>query len=1194
ADAFALYRADATDFPNGTALTTDNLIDAVVYGTNDSTDTGLLALLNAGEAQLNDTSAESLQRRPNGLGGTRNTAPFQALPPTPGVSNGGDVTPPTGTISIAEARAKNNGDIVTISGVLTVSDQFKGAAFIQDATGGIAIFDSQVHGDGNFKIGDSITITATRTVFREQIQLGTVTNITNHGAQTPITPKTITLSELAAHEGQLVKVLTPAFPQPNQLLFGNSNYQLTDASGNGELRIDNDVTSLVGLAQPASCAEVIGVVGRFNDIYQLLPRQKADLACATTFVPGDINIDKNKTIDLVTWNIEWFGDESNSPAAGNANSDAIQKDSVKTIIRKMNADIIAVQEIADDALFAQLVSELDGYSAILSNATSYPNDPSGVKQKIGYIYKTATVQVESTKALMKSVHPYYNGGDASAISDFPDNDKTRFFASGRLPFLMTAKVTVDGKTQRLHLVNLHARANSSNGSQSRYDMRKYDVEALKDTLDSQYANAKLIVLGDYNDDVDQTVADVSTTTSTYEAYINDATNYNVLSKTLSDAGFRSYVFRENMIDHITISNELFGTPVANSTSVGYQYYDNDYSRTASDHFPVSVSITPVGLSATTSNIANATCNGATDGTATINTTNGEAPFTYTWSDNGATTATRSDLAAGTYTITVTDAIGNSVIQTVTITQPEALTADISEDQTVYGAGSEQACVTIAVSNVQGGTAPYSYAWSNGATTATTEVCPTASTTYTVTVTDANGCTLENTVNVEVTPLVISEAITTAASCKDATDGTASLSVSGGAAPYTYAWSDNGAATATRDDLGEGVYTFTVTDAAGNTATQSVTISAPDALSMRITDDVQLTASCTTIEVSNISGGTAPYSYAWSNGATTATTEVCPTASTTYTVTVTDANGCTISDSVTVSAAALQIIDITTTDTSCSDSTDGIAMISIQGGIAPVQYSWSDGTTSTVGTNVSLAKGDQSVTLTDATGTSLTQAFTINGPDALEVSVSEDQYVQNAAGNNCATIAVTDVTGGTGDYTYSWSNGATTASIEVCPEQTTQYTVTVTDINGCSTTKNVTVNVEDVVCGENSWGKKIRICFRGRNRCVSEYWIDYYLDRGATIGSCSPEQEPFKITNLNIYPNPFVDNVYLDVETNKPGAVKIKVYSFFNGKRVYNQKVNLVAGQSTVTLPLAHARSGFYILEIKKSKLPTIYRWLYKR
>ncbi|MCV6630492.1 MAG: endonuclease, partial [Flavobacteriaceae bacterium] len=103
ADAFGLYRADATDFPNGTALTTDNLIDAVVYGTNDSTDTGLLALLNAGEAQLNDTSAESLQRIPNGQGGTRNTAPFQLLTPTPGAANQAAVVVPAVVINEFDA-----------------------------------------------------------------------------------------------------------------------------------------------------------------------------------------------------------------------------------------------------------------------------------------------------------------------------------------------------------------------------------------------------------------------------------------------------------------------------------------------------------------------------------------------------------------------------------------------------------------------------------------------------------------------------------------------------------------------------------------------------------------------------------------------------------------------------------------------------------------------------------------------------------------------------------------------------------------------------------------------------------------------------------------------------------------------------------------------------------------------------------
>src|SRR5690606_22855415 len=143
---------------------------------------------------------------------------------------------------------------------------------------------------------------------------------------------------------------------------------LTDTAGSGELRIDNDVEPIVGLAQPEHCDEITGVVGRFQDVYQLLPRIRADIACAEEYVPegDDLNIPRDQTLDVVAWNIAWFGDESNAPSAGNPESDRIQRDSVKADLTALDADVIAVEEISDDTLFAQMVTEMDGYDYVLS------------------------------------------------------------------------------------------------------------------------------------------------------------------------------------------------------------------------------------------------------------------------------------------------------------------------------------------------------------------------------------------------------------------------------------------------------------------------------------------------------------------------------------------------------------------------------------------------------------------------------------------------------------------------------------------------------------------------------------------------------------------------------------------------------------------------------------------------------------
>jgi len=753
ADAAGLYEGDATSFPNGTAVTTAGLVDALVYDTSDADDAGLLILLNAGQGQVDEAGmgnkdGDSNQRIPNGQGGARNTATYTQATPTPGTENGA-IIPPPAPISILDARNAALSELVTISGVLTVSDQFSGSAYLQDSTAGIAIFDQIVHGDGLFAIGDSITVTGTRSAFNDQVQISAVSSVENNGLpNVPITPLTITLAELASHPAELVRVAAVTFPTPGDILFGNSNYILTDLSGPGEIRIDNDVAEIVGLGQPETCPEIIGVVGRFFEIFQLLPRSAADMSCAGPYVPPapPIVVPKEQTLDVVTWNIEWFGDESNSPPAGDPNSDAIQKDAAKAIIMELNADIYAVQEISDDVLFEAMVNELPGYDFVLSTAVSRPNDP-GVKQKVGFIYNTTTVTNVSTKVLLASIHPLYNGGDDSALVGYPSTTD-RFYATGRLPFLLTADVVIGGETEPYNFVALHARANGSTAAQNRYDMRKYDVEVLKDSLDAQFSNVNLILLGDYNDDVDETVADIPSTITSYEEYSDDTINYTIVSRALSDGGFRSFVFRENMIDHIAITDELDDNYIDQSVRVHYEFYDNTYTETASDHFPVSASLQMkafelVGVTAT-----DATCNGVDDGTATITVSGGITPYTYLWSD-GQTTATATNLGAGSYDVTATDALGSTQMDMVLIEAPDPIEFVASEDTTVFFGYGPSECTTLEVSSVIGGTAPYFYDWDTGATTASIEVCPEETTSYTVTITDANGCTETATIEVTV-------------------------------------------------------------------------------------------------------------------------------------------------------------------------------------------------------------------------------------------------------------------------------------------------------------------------------------------------------------------------------------------------------------------------------------------------------------
>ncbi|MDT0677497.1 DUF5689 domain-containing protein [Autumnicola musiva] len=652
----------------------------------------------------------------------------------------------TEPIPIAEARAISLGTRVIVEGTLSVSDQLGNTAYIQDDTAGIAIFGDLVTEEGLYEIGDSLKVTGVRAVYNELIQISDVESVEYLGvSENPIEPVSITLAELDDHRGELVQISDMIFPEPGQLFFGNANYQVSDESGTGELRIDGDVEDLVGKTQPETCAEVIGVVGRYNDITQLLPRNEEDLPCAEEFnptYPGS-DISRDLTFDAVTWNIEWFGDEANSPAASSENSDEVQKEAVKEILLGLDADVIAVQEISDEVLFDEMISEMSGYDYILSDATSYPDSPGG--QKVGFVYKTETVSVNSTRAMFKSLHPFYDGSDSGLLTDYPA-DVDRFYASGRLPFLMNAEVSINGTTSNINFIALHARANSSAGPLNRYEMRKYDVEVLKDSLDSNYANEQVMILGDYNDDVDETVADISTTVSSYVEYVNDAEDYTVLTAVLSEQGYRSYAFNNDVIDHITVTDELDGNYIEGSARVHYEFYNSDYTYTASDHFPVSVRLQLEALSVSVEGQGNI-CNGAETGTLTANIEGGVAPYTFNWS-NGENTKTITGLGAGTYSVEVEDALGNTATAEFTVEEYDVIIVEMPENQTYY-LGYDDEPVKLDPEKITGGSGNYNYLWSTGETTRTIEVSPAETTTYTLEVTDENGCSTQGSVIVDV-------------------------------------------------------------------------------------------------------------------------------------------------------------------------------------------------------------------------------------------------------------------------------------------------------------------------------------------------------------------------------------------------------------------------------------------------------------
>jgi hypothetical protein len=276
-------------------------------------------------------------------------------------------------------------------------------------------------------------------------------------------------------------------------------------------------------------------------------------------------------------------------------------------------------------------------------------------------------------------------------------------------------------------------------------------------------------------------------------------------------------------------------------------------------------------------VTNATC--TVGGSATASASGGTPPYTFKW-DNNQMTATATNLSAGPHSVTVTDSKGCVATANITIgqTQGPTVTATVVTNATCTSGGSATATAT-------GGAGGYVFLWSNGQTTATaTNLAPG---TRTVTVTDAAGCSATATVNIGQTgtPTAI-VSVGSVATCL--TGGSATAGANGGTAPYTFKWS-NGVMTATANNLTPGTYTVTVTDAAGCTATNQISVAA--ALPPNVVIVASANAKCDQLgsATASASGGAGSYTYQWSNGATTATAAL-PAG--VFTVTVRDAAGCT--------------------------------------------------------------------------------------------------------------------------------------------------------------------------------------------------------------------------------------------------------------------------------------------------------------
>ena len=330
-------------------------------------------------------------------------------------------------------------------------------------------------------------------------------------------------------------------------------------------------------------------------------------------------------------------------------------------------------------------------------------------------------------------------------------------------------------------------------------------------------------------------------------------------------------------------------------------------------------------------------------------------------------------------------------------------------------------------------------------------------------------------------LLTATAASTNPKCNVGTDGTVALTVTGAIGIPTYMWS-NGTTTKDLAAVGAGTYTVTVTESPSCTAIATMTLTEPTAIVLVCTktDATTIGGSEGTATVA-ASGGTSPYTYAWSNTQTTATISGLPKG--TYTVTVTDANACTSTCSSTVSEPACNLTATATgTNPKCNAGTDGVASVEPSGNVGPVTYAWSNTQATQVITG--LAAGTYTVTVTELPTCTAVATVTLTQPTAIVLVCSKTDATTTGGSNGTATVAAS---GGSSPYTYSWTNGSTSNTQASLPKGT--YTVTVTDANGCTSTCSSIVNEPSTAaCDLIDAGLKVYIDQKGTATTADDEYV----------------------------------------------------------------------------------------------------------
>lgn len=428
---------------------------------------------------------------------------------------------------------------------------------------------------------------------------------------------------------------------------------------------------------------------------------------------------------------------------------------------------------------------------------------------------------------------------------------------------------------------------------------------------------------------------------------------------------------------------------------------------------------------------------------------------YLWDTNPVqTTAMLDNISAfQKNSVTITDASKCSIIRSAQMPKPNPLKVNTVVQDTK--------CAGTATGKIylypQNGQAPYTYSWASDANgplnVNSDELINISKGRYYATITDASGCSYSTSfLLLDASPLVLNAKLSTT-SCQNNTSGAIDVSVNGGAPGYTYIWSNN-ETSASINSLSSGDYQLIVSDNNGCKIDTTLKLRLIYPLSSNISVQ-QVTCSDRDDGSSTVTliGGTAPFSYLWSDSKKQKTATASGLDAGNYTVTVSDNLGCTLTQAISIVKPSPLDVKFSTTASNCYNSADGAATAVVSGGNGNPQIVWCDGKSGL--SRNDLMGGNCSVTVTDSKGCTVQQNISIPRPPELLIEKMIVQDVKCAGENNGTAESI--VSGGTSPYNYRWndSNGQLSDKASNLPKGT--YTVTVTDFQQCTATRNVQIN-----------------------------------------------------------------------------------------------------------------------------------------